>query len=178
MSSQSDLKIINKVFTYFFQGRQGKDIQIWTDFKELPSNESLVVQKYIDYPYLLNGRKTDIRFHVLITSVEPLHIYLFNENFVRQASEDYVNTDWKNSFIHLTNISVNKHNKKSFEGKLFTTQKFFKTLEENGIDTSKILQQAKDIILKTIISAEQELYKKNRNNTNFFRVSVLILVIL
>jgi len=79
------------------------------DISEVPLNESLVISKYIDNPLLINGLKFDIRLYVLVTSFEPLKIYIYNEGLVRFASEAYNNSSIKsNIYAHLTNYSINK----------------------------------------------------------------------
>jgi hypothetical protein len=92
------------------------------DISEVPLNESLVISKYIDNPLLLNGLKFDLRIYVLVTSVEPLRIYIYNEGLVRFASEPYnINSTKTNMYSHLTNYSINKkseyfiHNKDANE---------------------------------------------------------------
>ena len=49
----------------------------------------MVVQEYIDDPMLIDGLKFDIRLYVLITSCEPLKIFVFKEGLVRFATEEY-----------------------------------------------------------------------------------------
>jgi tubulin monoglycylase TTLL3/8 len=39
---------------------------------------SKIVQKYIEKPFLLNQKKFDIRQWVLVTSWEPLDVYVFS----------------------------------------------------------------------------------------------------
>lgn len=88
---------------------QGKGIFMIDDLSEVPLNESLVVSRYIPNPLLINGLKFDIRLYVLVTSVEPLRIYIYNEGLVRFASETYnLQSVKSNIYAHLTNYSINK----------------------------------------------------------------------
>jgi len=73
-------------------------------------------------PLLINGFKFDIRLYVLVTSYDPLKIYLYKDGLVWFATEKYtVNpSSLKKWFIHLTNYSVNKKNLEKYvpnEGK-------------------------------------------------------------
>ena len=59
------------------------------EISEVPLNESLVISRYIDNPLLINGLKFDLRLYVLVTSFDPLKIYVYNEGLVRFASDPY-----------------------------------------------------------------------------------------
>jgi len=61
---------------------------------------------------LINGLKFDLRLYVVLTCINPLRIYLFNEGLVRFATEPYTKHSLSDLFIHLTNFSINKKNKK------------------------------------------------------------------
>lgn len=71
-----------------------------------------VVQKYIERPLIVLGKKFDIRQWVLVTSVRPLSIWQWQEPYVRFTSENYDASSAKNKFMHLTNVTVNKENAK------------------------------------------------------------------
>lgn len=69
-----------------------------------------VVQRYLDRPLLIDGYKFDLRLYVVVTSFDPLKIYLNSEGLVRLATERYSTAPNKlhHRHIHLTNYSVNK----------------------------------------------------------------------
>ena len=75
-----------------------------------------MVSQYISNPLLINGLKFDLRLYVVITSVNPLRIYLYDEGLARFATEKYEqpDDDHKNVFAHLTNYSINKQNFRKF----------------------------------------------------------------
>ena len=58
----------------------------------------------------LTGYKFDLRLYVLVTSFDPLRIYMYTEGLGRFAAEPYSKCEENltNLYMHLTNYSINK----------------------------------------------------------------------
>eukprot|EP00061_Rhincodon_typus_P003647 g20608.t1 len=57
--------------------------------EKLQAQEHLIVQEYLDKPFLLEGYKFDLRIYILVTSCDPLRIFLYNDGLVRMGTEKY-----------------------------------------------------------------------------------------
>jgi tubulin polyglutamylase TTLL6/13 len=115
-------------------------------------NERIVVQEYLKEPFLIDNLKFDIRLYVLITSCDPLKIFLYHEGIVRFATEEFKsgclnNANIDNMFIHLTNYAINKDNGKfkhsknalDDEGHKRSFQTVMNRLRTQGYDTDLLL---------------------------------------
>ena len=89
---------------------RGRGIFLVSHPDQVPTDEPCVVSKYITNPLLIDGYKFDIRLYVVVTSFDPLVIYLYEEGLTRFATVkfDKANRNISNNFMHLTNYSVNK----------------------------------------------------------------------
>lgn len=80
---------------------------------EVPIDEPCIISKYIQNPFLINGLKFDLRIYVMVTSMDPWRIYIYNEGLARFAVEQYdPSTSKTGKHAHLTNFSLNKKNEK------------------------------------------------------------------
>lgn len=68
---------------------RGTGIKVVHKWNQIPDNTPIIVQKYISNPFLINDTKFDLRLYVLVTSVNPLRIYLYDNGLVRFASGGY-----------------------------------------------------------------------------------------
>jgi len=64
------------------KGAQGTGIMITRSLSDIDPQEPNIVQRYMHRPHLLDGYKYDLRIYVLLTSLQPLRIYLFREGLV------------------------------------------------------------------------------------------------
>ena len=80
------------------------------DKKKADDVEAYVVQRYILRPFLIGGKKFDMRLYVLVTSFSPLKVYQYRRGFARFTNSRYSSDtdDIYNDFMHLTNVAVQK----------------------------------------------------------------------
>jgi len=72
-------------------------------------DRTFILQKYIDHPLLIGGRKFDFRCYGMLTSLNGhLKGYFYDDGYVRTSCELYDIDDLTNKFIHLTNDAVQK----------------------------------------------------------------------
>jgi hypothetical protein len=163
---------------------QGRGITIIEDLNELNVDEMSVISRYITNPLLINGHKFDLRVYVLVTSYEPLKIYVFKEGLARFASESYSTKQNKNNkFQHLTNYSINKKNANFIQnndknqddvGFKWSLSAFCNHLEQVGIDMDLLWSRIYDVIIKTIACGEHYVVSAMKKNqmyrTNCFEI--------
>lgn len=76
------------------------------DDKEPP--ETYIVSKYIERPYLIGGRKFDLRVYVMVMSYIPLKVWLYRCGFARFSNTRFSLDSIDDSYVHLTNVAVQK----------------------------------------------------------------------
>jgi tubulin--tyrosine ligase len=79
------------------------------DFKKRGKYNSVILQKYIVNPLLINRRKFDIRvFALLVVHVETKSIrgYYFEEGYMRTSCKEFNLNNIESRFVHLTNDAV------------------------------------------------------------------------
>ncbi|XP_041859497.1 probable tubulin polyglutamylase TTLL9 isoform X3 [Melanotaenia boesemani] len=85
-----------------------KDSSRAEEQKDATHVENYVAQRYIENPYLINGRKFDLRVYVLVTSYVPLKAWLYRDGFARFTSTRFSLSSIDDKYMHLTNVSVQK----------------------------------------------------------------------
>ncbi|KAM9188980.1 tubulin monoglutamylase TTLL4 isoform 2-T3 [Mergus octosetaceus] len=143
---------------------RGIGIQVIHKWSQLPKRRPLLVQRYLHKPYLIGGRKFDLRIYVYVTCYDPLRVYLFKDGLVRFASCKYSSSmkSLSNKFVHLTNYSVNKKNTEyksnsdetACQGHKWALKALWSYLTQKGVNSEAIWEKIKDIVIKTIIASE------------------------
>ena len=88
----------------------GRGISVTRDVGALAERTDVLAQRYIERPYLVDGRKGHIRLYGLVTSVNPLRAYLYREGIVRFAPEPYDLSEIgiANVHGHVTNTALHR----------------------------------------------------------------------
>ncbi|XP_027492299.1 tubulin polyglutamylase TTLL4 [Corapipo altera] len=143
---------------------RGIGIQVIHKWSQLPKRRPLLVQRYLHKPYLIGGKKFDLRIYVYVTCYDPLRVYLFKDGLVRFASCKYSSSmeSLSNKFVHLTNYSVNKKNTEyksnsdetACQGHKWALKALWNYLTQKGVNSEAIWEKIKDIVIKTIIASE------------------------
>ena len=161
-------------------GSCGKGISILSHGSALPDQAKgpSVLSRYIPNPLLINGYKFDLRLYVVVTSFDPLRIYLHDDGLVRFSTKPYSNsTDSLNDLkVHLTNYSVNKQTGlfqgvfgtdgdgeegiECNQGSKWSVQGLFDYLsKEMGVDVGVLQHNINDLIVKSLIAVENSIIK-------------------
>ena len=136
---------------------------------KLYKSQTTIIQKYIENPFLFNGRKFDIRLWVLVTN--QLEVYLFKEGHLKLSSEAY-DINNVNSYVHLTNFSVQKYNPAFSQqeiGNELSFQAFQTYLDENYSILNysvkdNLITEIKKIIRITMKAVKNKLSLRNKNS--------------
>ncbi len=95
-------------------GTRGVGIEVFRELRAMEEflsevgDAQFVVQKYIETPMLLFGRKFDLRLFVLVVSLDPLVAFCSSDAYVRFASAPFESTS-TDKFAHLTNAQIQKY---------------------------------------------------------------------
>lgn len=151
---------------------QGRGIFLINSLSDISASEPCIISKYIQNPLLINDLKFDVRIYVLVSSFDPLRIYVYDEGLARFASEKYTQGNKNNRYCHLTNYSVNKKNEKFIQnqdwkqdnvGHKWSLNALNKALEGMGVDTTLLWVKIYDLIIKSIIAIEPIVLESLRN---------------
>ncbi|ESO89624.1 hypothetical protein LOTGIDRAFT_124780 [Lottia gigantea] len=146
-------------------GCQGKGIWVTKNPKEIKTHEHQICQVYLNKPFLIDGFKFDLRLYVVVTSCDPLRIFLFKDGLARFATNKYAeptNNNSDNVYMHLTNYAINKHSSDFIKdddeaGSKRRITTIMKYLKDKGHDVEKLWEDIDDVIIKTMISAHSVL---------------------
>jgi len=76
-------------------------------YRNSKQERTVILQKYIERPLLLNRRKFDIRCFAMLQRVNgELKGYFFEDAYIRTSCKEFTLQNVQNKFIHLTNDAI------------------------------------------------------------------------
>ncbi|KAI1237708.1 Tubulin polyglutamylase TTLL5, partial [Lamprotornis superbus] len=144
---------------------RGRGVYLVNNPNQIVVEDNILVSRYISNPLLIDDFKFDVRLYVLVTSYDPLVVYLYEEGLARFATVRYdqASKNIKNQFMHLTNYSVNKKSGDYVScddpevedyGNKWSMSAMLRYLKQEGRDTAALMASVEDLIIKTLVSAE------------------------
>jgi len=143
-----------------------RKIKVHTKEKqEVKKEDPIIVQSYIPNPLLIHGYKFDFRLYVLVTSINPLRIYLYKDGMVRVAMEklSLESEDLENTFIHLTNFAQTKRGEsktcypEGCQANKWSVYELWAWMKERGEDPKPFWARVKDVVIKTILCGHKKI---------------------
>ena len=92
------------------RGTGGQGMAITRDVAVIADRQAYVVQRYVERPQLIDGKKGHIRLYGMVTSLDPFRGYLYGDGIVRFAPEPYDLSDENlaNVHRHITNTALHR----------------------------------------------------------------------
>ena len=149
------------IYTNLAQATKGHQVLVKNN-PQVYQNSTIIIQKYIEKPLCYNGRKCDMRVWVLLTW--EFNLYLFKEGHFKATSLPY-DVNSQDSYVHLTNYSVQKNNKNfaKFETGNEISFNDFEISLNNKINVKKdLLPKVKEIIIHSMKSVCNKINKLER----------------
>ncbi|KAK9885024.1 hypothetical protein WA026_009250 [Henosepilachna vigintioctopunctata] len=157
-----------------------------TDLKKLNTNNTFV-QEFVGNPLLISGHKFDIGIYTIITSIEPLRIYIYNgDAILRFCPVKYYPFDSKNldkyvvgdDYLPIWRVPSLEYYYNELDFGMKESLNAY--LKSKGKEPLKIWNQIEDSIRLTILSKEQDIlnvvnrFKFKRNFFEMMRFDFIV----
>lgn len=90
--------------------------------------EAYIVQRYIENPYLIGGKKFDMRIYVLVTSFNPLVVYIHRNGFCR-----FSNSQFSMNSKDISNLCNSRYNSRHPRNKCSNPEKCSQLRQRKGM---------------------------------------------
>jgi tetratricopeptide (TPR) repeat protein len=135
----------------------GQGIFVTNDVNEALAQQDVVVQRYIDRPYLIDGCKGHCRIYGLVTSADPLRAYVYSEGIVRLAPEPYAPRPDApgGAAMHITNTAlhledprlvISRDAAQDDVGAVRSLSAMFRRMAADGLDPQKTFGEIKALV--------------------------------
>ncbi|RLE31196.1 MAG: hypothetical protein DRJ61_11645 [Acidobacteria bacterium] len=137
---------------------RGIGVNMVEDLEKMETGDGWLVQEYLARPHLLDGHKYTLRLYVLLTSVDPLLLYLFDEGFAKRASRPFSTAQehLADRFRHLTNPDVLRDDPEVPTSALnLTLGQYRERLRAEGSDDEALWRRLRRLVWATVNAARE-----------------------
>eukprot|EP00112_Aurelia_sp_Birch-Aquarium-sp1_P013706 Seg2921.3 transcript_id=Seg2921.3/GoldUCD/mRNA.D3Y31 product="Tubulin polyglutamylase TTLL5" protein_id=Seg2921.3/GoldUCD/D3Y31 len=144
------------------------------------SAEGSFVQLYVSNPLLIDGRKFDIGIYTVVTSVDPLRVYIYEEEMlVRFCQTDYEPLDVNDVTKYVVGADYDAPSQmpslQSFfnHGHYSRKQALFGYLKNRGKDTKQLWKDIRQAVREAFIAKEVDMantFSGYKSQHNFFEL--------
>ena len=174
----------------------GRGIYLLDNYSEIEkaNMKTFLISRYIMNPMKIRNKKFDMRAYVLVTGMNPLKIYFYKDGYLKIPVKNFTleHEYIRDGCVHITTSDTNLI---CFEGKEykydtdiydepsnFWSYMFFERYcQRNGVNFTDIMEQFKDIFIKTFISLNSDFIKlineRNLQDRNLFQIYGLDLLV-
>ena len=161
-------------------GKGTKESLVDTEDSEGPGYEiraaTFVIQKYIERPFLIHGRKFDIRVWMLVTQNKK--VYFCREGYIRTSGEAFTldTESVEKRSVHLTNSALQKYSQaygKYEDGNQMSFSDLDSYVEQQGMTKKvkgELTEQIKEAMVITVMSIREKLLSMYDHNRNCFEL--------
>lgn len=144
---------------------KGQGVQVLRDPVRAPLEPNWLVQEYVANPHTIRGHKYVLRLYMLIASIDPLRVYLYDQGFAKLASAPWSPDDIDNPFSQLTNPDINALNLDAeIPVEFIDLDRYRHWLREQGHDDQALFDQLQDLATLTALSGVEAMRARSRED--------------
>ncbi|HWB23109.1 MAG TPA: hypothetical protein VG652_09505 [Gaiellaceae bacterium] len=150
-------------------GARGEGISVLRSPDEVEAGGNWLVQRYLDRPHLIDGRKYTLRWYLLVTALDPLTVWVFDDGFTKLASRPFSIEQGAlgDPFRHLTNPDVQALNPElATSADNLTRPAYAELLRSSGADPEALFEWIERLLAATVAAAREELARATWRGTN------------
>ena len=174
----------------------GHGIKILDNYDDIKNarEKHFLISRYLMNPLLINNKKFDMRAYILVTGMNPLKIYFYRDGYLKISVKNFTleHEYIRDDCVHITTSDTNLE---CFDGKEYkydtniydVNSNFWSYLyferycAKHGINYTDIMEQMKDIFIKTLISLDSNfldlMKKRNKYDRNTYQLYGLDLIV-
>lgn len=133
---------------------RGEGIALLPSAAAAPKDESALVQRYLARPHLIGGHKYTLRLYLLVSSIDPLVAWLYEDGFTKRTNRPFSmeGEAWGDRYRHLTNPDVLRHDPEGHLDLNGTHAMARRALVSDGQDADALFERVRALALRAVLA--------------------------